>query len=348
MTMAGKRYLALGLGAAMLFGACGSSATAAPAASGGTAAGGSSQSSCNYPGDLTNHKHLTIVMEGLGDASSGFFHTLNDGAQQAGKDLCVTVQYVYPAGGSFDLASYTQQIEQSIASKPDGIVILGIGNLDAVAKEAASKGIALAYEPAPSVKDQPLRDPNDIYVSRVGADEYAAGSMAAQRFITDGSKSLVCAQQDPADGTQTSRCQGMSDVAAKAGVKYDHVIGSNDPGQLANILEPYLRAHADVDAVLVTGSSAEGGLVTAVKAVGRTIETAAFDVTPTIVADIQKGDLTFTMDQQGYWRGYISVLELVHYIRYGLVQANYFLTGPTIVDKSNADKVASLAAAGVR
>jgi hypothetical protein len=37
---------------------------------------------------------------------------------------------------------------------------------------------------------------------------------------------------------------------------------------------------------------------------------------------IQKGDLDFTMDQQGWWRGYISVLELVHYIRYGLIQSN--------------------------
>jgi simple sugar transport system substrate-binding protein len=42
------------------------------------------------------------------------------------------------------------------------------------------------------------------------------------------------------------------------------------------------------------------------------------------------------------------VLEMVHYIRYGLVQSNYFLSGPQIVDKTNAASVAGLAAAGVR
>src|ERR1700723_3172638 len=84
------------------------------------------------------------------------------------------------------------------------------------------------------------------------------------------------------------------------------------------------------------------------KAVGRPLQTAGFDVSPDIVGMIQKGDLDFTMDQQGWWRGYISVLELVHYIRYGLIQSNYFLTGPQIVDKTNADAVAALAAAGVR
>ena len=100
--------------------------------------------------------------------------------------------------------------------------------------------------------------------------------------------------------------------------------------------------------MLNTGGSATPGLVTAKKAVGRDISTGGFDVLPDLVKIIQDGDLTFTIDQQGYWRGYISVLQLVHYVRYGLVQANYYLTGPILVDASNADQVASLAEAGVR
>ena len=75
--------------------------------------------SSNYPGDLAKGKHLTIYIEGLADPSSGFFRVLNNGAQQAGKDLGVDVKYVYPA--SVDLASYTEKIEETIAAKPDGI-----------------------------------------------------------------------------------------------------------------------------------------------------------------------------------------------------------------------------------
>jgi simple sugar transport system substrate-binding protein len=310
--------------------------------------GGSNPASCNYPGDLTGGKSLVIVIEGLGDPSSGFFRTLNNGAQQAGEDLCVEVRYIYPQGGSFDLASYTQQIEQSIAAQPDGIVILGIGPLDDVAQRAVDAGIAVGFQPAPSVKDQALRAPDDIYVSRVGADEYAGGAMAANRFIADGASSLVCVQQDPADGTQSMRCQGMADVAAEAGVGYELVAGSPDPGQTASILEPFLRANPDVDALLATGGSSAPGLVTAKNAVGRELFTAGFDVLPNLVQLIQDGELTFTIDQQGYWRGYVSVMQLVHYLRYGLVQANYYLTGPIMVDASNADAVATLAEAGVR
>jgi len=300
----------------------------------------------NYPGDLTKGKHLTIYVEGLADPSSGFFRVLNNGAQQAGKDLGVDVKYVYPA--SVDLASYTDKIEETIAAKPDGILILGIGDLDAVAKEAKDKGIAVAFNPAPSVKDRPLRDPNDVYVSRVGADEYAAGQMAADRFVEKGAKSMACVQEEVGDGTQTERCAGMQQVAEAKKAKYDHVAGDPDPGKAASIVEAYLRSHPDVDAVVATGQPATAGVVTAKQAVGRPLQTAGFDVSPDIVGMIQKGDLDFTMDQQGWWRGYISVLELVHFIRYGLIQSNYFLTGPQIVDKTNADAVAGLAAAGVR
>ncbi len=323
-----------------------SSSGSATGSGAGASSGTGGGSGPAYPGDLTKGKHLTIYVEGLADPSSGFFRVLNNGAQQAGKDLGATVKYVYPS--SVDLASYTQTIQQSMATKPDGLLILGIGDLDAVAKDATSKGIAVAFNPAPSVKDQPLRDPKDVYVSRVGADEYAAGSMAADRFISKGAKSIICVQEEVGDGTQTQRCNGAAASAKKANAKYDHVAGDPDPGKTASIVDAYLRAHPDVDAVLATGQPATAGIVAAKKAVGKALQTAGFDVSPDIVSMIQKGDLDFTMDQQGWWRGYISVLELVHYIRYHLTQANYFLTGPTIVDKSNADSIAGLVAAGVR
>lgn len=300
----------------------------------------------NYPGDLTNGKRLTIYIEGLADPSSGFFRVLNNGAQQAGRDLGVDVKYVYP--NSVDLASYTQKIEETIAAKPDGILILGIGNLDAVAREARDRGIAVAFNPAPSAKDKPLRDPNDVYISRVGADEYAAGQMAATRLVEKGAKSVICVQENVGDATQSERCAGMQQVAEGQSVAFDRVAGDLDPGRTASIVEAYLRSHPDVDGVVATGQPATAGIVSAKAAVGRPLQTGGFDVSPEIVAMIQKGQLDFTMDQQGWWRGYISVLAMVHFVRYGLVQSNYFLTGPQIVDASNADAVAGLAAAGVR
>src|SRR5271156_6417201 len=240
-----------------------------------------SAQSSNYPGDLTKGKHLTIYIEGLADPSAGFFRVLNNGAMQAGRDLGVDIKYVYPS--SVDLAAYSEKIEETIAAKPDGILILGIGDLDAIAKEAKDKGIAVAFNPAPSVKDQPLRDPKDVYISRVGADEYAAGQMAANRFIEKGAKSLVCLQEDVGDGTQTQRCAGMEQVAKSSGKKYDHVAGDPDPGKTASIVEPYLPSHPDAAAVVATGQTASPGLAAGRKALDKPVQTAGFDVSPEIV-----------------------------------------------------------------
>ena len=44
----------------------------------------------------------------------------------------------------------------------------------------------------------------------------------------------------------------------------------------------------------------------------------------------------------------MPVLLLTHYIKYGLIEANYFLTGPTIVDASNVEQVAALVEQGYR
>ena len=331
-----REALLVALALGLLVGACG--------AGGGevTDRGGAGR----YPGDLTDGRPLVVYVAGLADPSTGFFRVLNNGAQQAGADLGVEVRYVYPS--SVDLASYTQKIEEILVARPDGILILDIGNLDAIARRAADAGIALALNPAPPAAEQPLRDPEDVFVSRVGADEYAAGAMAARRMIDNGARSLICVQQNVGDGTQTARCKAMADTAGESGIRFEHVAGDPDPGQTAAIVEAYLRSHPDVDGIVATGQPATAGIVTAKAAVGRPVQTAGFDVSPDIVAMIQAGDLDFTMDQQGWWRGYISVLEMVHFVRYGLVQSNYFLTGPQIVDRENADQVARLAAEGVR
>ena len=73
-----------------------------------------------------------------------------------------------------------------------------------------------------------------------------------------------------------------------------------------------------------------------------------YDIVAQSLAAIEDGRQAFTIDQQQFWRGYMPVLLLVHYIRYGLIEANYFLTGPTVVDASNVKRVEALVKAGYR
>ena len=73
-----------------------------------------------------------------------------------------------------------------------------------------------------------------------------------------------------------------------------------------------------------------------------------YDIVAQALAAIKDGRQAFTIDQQQFWRGYMPVLLLTHYIKYGLTEANYFLTGPTVVDSANVDRVAKLVQEGYR
>ena len=73
-----------------------------------------------------------------------------------------------------------------------------------------------------------------------------------------------------------------------------------------------------------------------------------YDVVSQALAAIQDGRQAFTIDQQQYWRGYVPILLMAHYLWYGLEEANYFLTGPSVIDASNVAKVSDLVKAGFR
>ena len=83
--------------------------------------------------------------------------------------------------------------------------------------------------------------------------------------------------------------------------------------------------------MLNAGSSATTGLVAAKNAVGREIFTGSLDVLPELVKRVRDGELTFA-STGGDMAQLLFVVQLIHYIRYGLVQANYYLTSPIIVD----------------
>jgi simple sugar transport system substrate-binding protein len=44
----------------------------------------------------------------------------------------------------------------------------------------------------------------------------------------------------------------------------------------------------------------------------------------------------------------MPVLLMAHYLWYGLEEANYFLTGPSVIDKDNVGQVSELVTAGFR
>ena len=83
---------------------------------------------------------------------------------------------------------------------------------------------------------------------------------------------------------------------------------------------------------------------------GRDVTIGGFDMTPDLLAAIEAGDVAFTVDQQQYLQGYLTVL----FLYLNVTNANTagggqpVLSGPGFVDQSNAAQVATLVDAGTR
>lgn len=299
---------------------------------------------------VAQEKKETIYFVGITSPADPFHGVIARGAEQAGKDLGVNVVYIFP--DKVTLTDYNAKIEQAIAAQPQGIVILGLDEKgsEPLAQRAKELGIKLAFNPAPAIKDKPLRTPDDLYISRVGSDEYSAGRAAGDRLIAEKVKGKVaCGIQIPGDLTLSTRCKGVSDRLKEAGIETSVIELANEPGQTAELLSAYLRANPNTGAVITLGGPPNAGAREAKKSANRPdLLLGGFDMDAATLESIAKKEMLFTVDQQPFWRGYIPILEITHNLRYGLQQANYFLSGPSIVDASNAESAIKLAKQGVR
>jgi simple sugar transport system substrate-binding protein len=299
---------------------------------------------------VAQEKKITIYFVGIASPADPFHGVIARGAEQAGKDLGVNVVYIFP--DQVTLTDYNAKIEQAIAAQPQGIVILGIDEKgsEPLAQRAKELGITLAFNPAPPIKDKPLWTPDDLYISRVGSDEYSAGRVAADRLLAEKVKgNVVCGIQIPGDLTLSTRCKGVSDRLKEAGIETNVIELANEPGQAAELLTTYLRAHPQTGAVVTLGGPPNAGSREAKKSLNRPdLLLGGFDMDAATLQGIKDKEMLFTVDQQPFWRGYIPVLEITHNIRYGLHQANYFLSGPSIVDGSNVDAALKLSKEGFR
>ena len=282
-------------------------------------------------------------------APTGFHGYLARGAEEAGKNLGVKVTYIYP--DQLTIPNQVQKIEEAIAAQADGIALCEFAEDAAytdVAARAKEAGIAFGSAAAPPAGSQ-VRDPNDIFLFRTGSDERAAGKLTAQTLISMGVKGrVVVGDQQPGDATCRDRANSEIETLKAAGVEADFLELTMDPGQQSESLFNYLRKNPDTAAATSVCDVIDGFLSAKADSGRDDLVLTGYDIVAQALDAIRDGREAFTIDQQQFWRGYMPVLLLTHYIKYGLVEANYFLTGPTIVDKNNVDQVAKLVEEGYR
>jgi simple sugar transport system substrate-binding protein len=271
------------------------------------------------------------------DGTDPFWPVVQRGAEDAAKQVGATLTYRHP--NRVDAVEMAQLIEASITQKPDGMII---SILDPQVIGPAIKAAVDAGIPVVSINsgDKFARKYGVLF--HVGQPETDAGKGAGMRAKAAGVTKHLCVNQEAENIALRERCQGYADAL---GQPLNMIDATNDPAEIKARTAAALAADPSINGVLATGPHPCMPALEAIKEAGMEgkVNVGCFDLIPDIITALKDGRLAYAVDQQQYLQGYLPVIALDLYTKYGLVPANDILSGPGFVTKDNAAQVAKLA-----
>ena len=306
-----------------------------------SSAGAGSEAPSTDAVNTTAGEDIEIAVITHGDGGV-FWSVAQKGAEDAGKALGIKVRYYGSNNTGTDQAA---AINQAVADGVDGLAV-SLADPDAV-KDAVAAAVKAGI---PVVT---MNSGSNLYkefgaFTHIGQDEFQAGQGAGEKFNDAGAKKVLCAKQEQTNTGLDARCDGMKDTF-KGEVVVITTSGDSSGKQQAD-LKAALDADPAIDAVFGTGPVVAHDAAAAAKELGRTLTIGGVDLSTDLLTDIENGDVAFTIDQQQYLQGYISVVALYlnatnkNTLGGGLPIA----TGPGFVTKDNVAAVKELVAKGTR
>ncbi|RIH89248.1 sugar ABC transporter substrate-binding protein [Calidithermus roseus] len=289
---------------------------------------------------LAMAQQIRIVVVSHGQAADPFWSVVKNGVDQAAKDMNVRVEYRAPE--TFDMVRMAQLIDAAVASRPNAIVV---SIPDAKALERSITAAVKAGIPVVSMNSgSDVAEKLGVLV-HVGQTEYEAGLGAGKRMKAAGVKNAICINQEVGNVALDLRCKGFFDGL---GTKPNVIpVKIGDPTGIKNAVAAALQKDPTIDGVLTLGPTAAEPVLQAIE--GKKLVFGTFDLSPAVLKALSEKKMAFAIDQQQWLQGYLPIVILANYVRYGLLPANnVILTGPGFVTPENAAQVIDLSKKGIR
>ena len=292
--------------------------------------------------DLTQEKDVTIavITHGAGDS---FWSVAKRGAEDAGKDLGVTVKY---SESNNDPQEQAQLIEAAVTEEVDGIAV-SAPDPDAIrdsVKTATDAGIPVITLNSGAEESQSLGA-----VTHVGQTETIAGEGAGAKLKEAGATKIICVIHEQGNVGLNQRCEGAAEGFGGE-VENLQVAGVNDVSTTLTEIQSKLESDDSIDGVLALNPDIAVAARDAVAGASSEAKVATFDLSGDVIEAIKNDEILFAVDQQQYLQGYLPVVFLtLNKTNLNTVGGGQpVLTGPGFVDKSNAAEVEQLAKDGTR
>jgi simple sugar transport system substrate-binding protein len=271
-----------------------------------------------------------------------FLRVVRNGAEQAGKDMGVTVKIT--ATKKFDQVEQGRLVRAAAASKPDGI-ITGVWDGDIMREpvtSAVDAGIPVVIMNSGADFVEPFGA-----ITYVGWDEAQVAVDAGERMKDEGAKKVLAVNHEvgslPLDIRLDGFKKGFGGSMRTIGVE------GTDPVDARNRIRSALGGE-DFDGVIALGQPSGDPALQALRDTGKNGDVifGTFDFSPTLLDGIASGDISFAVDQQQYLQGYYSVVALTLLNQYQFRPPEQSLTTGGFVTKENAAAIRDLAKQTIR
>jgi simple sugar transport system substrate-binding protein len=289
---------------------------------------------------VAQDKQITVAFVS-GPLNDSFFPPLYQGANDAAKALGVKLNYI-PIDEADIEASSARTMQAAIAQHPDVIVVGDFitSVVDPLIKQAVAAGI-------PVYVNQSGRDQwkDDGAFGYVGQDPTEVGTVGADRLHANGAKNILCVINVPGNPYLQRICDGLSAEAKKLGITSANLelptADSTDQNKVSRDIGAYMQSHAGVDAVFTENAAVGTAATAAVETAQMTgkVSVGTMEVSTTALNQIKSGKMLFLINEQPYLDGYYGVLFAFHYAKFGLAPVGEVATGPSVIDKTNIDKI---------
>jgi simple sugar transport system substrate-binding protein len=279
-----------------------------------------------------------------GDTGS-FWSVFKKGVDQAHNDLKargVSVSQVYAQN---DVSKQVAGINAAIAAKVN-VIATSVPDASALKDPlttAASKGIEIITVNSGLGAFDALK----TYMVHVGQTEDVAGQGAGKQFNAVGAKNLVVLIHEASNAGLTQRAAGAKKTFK--GTTKTLVIpnATTDLPGTQQKIKAYFQANPKTDAFLALNPDIA---TDALNVLPSKTKVGTFDLSPGVISAVQSGKVLFAIDQQQYLQGYLPVVFAYLFVTNLNTVGNGqpVLTGPGIVNKANAARVAALAKKGTR
>jgi simple sugar transport system substrate-binding protein len=281
-----------------------------------------------------------LIVNYEGGAEIPFYAIIEKGVNAAAKDLGVNAVFQAPPcpNGSCSVVAQAQLLDSEIAAHPAAIAVqFNNASLIPGIERAVNAGIKVFITNTQNLPE--YHSPANINnMAFVGQNQYDTGTPIAQNlapYLHSGD-SVVCINPGPSQIAQTIRCSSVKSALAAYGVSAPVLVDTETgvAAQSEAIINGYLLAHPKTAGIVALGSNALQQVCQIKEQRHLTLAVAGYDLSSAVAACIQNGEINFTLDQEPWLQGYLTVVEMATWVKYGMLPANID-SGQIVVNKSN-------------